>query len=120
MSVEKKEPVREGSEESMDVTPEAEEAGAAQENAATQKRKGGRKPVSYPSYATPQHAAVLTHTRSMPLLRNASNETVRHRQPSEKDEPSILSNSKRPFEFTKPTCTICRRPIAALQMNVLC
>jgi hypothetical protein len=50
MSIDKKEPERaerEGSEDSMDSTPEAE-AGAPQENAgAQQKRKGGRKPVRY-------------------------------------------------------------------------
>lgn len=45
MSIDKKEPEREGSEDSMDSTPEAE-TGAPQENAAAQqKRKGGRKPV---------------------------------------------------------------------------
>ena len=47
MSIDKKESTREGSEESMDLnspTPEAE-TGAPQENAAQQKRKGGRKPV---------------------------------------------------------------------------
>lgn len=44
MSVDKKEPEREGSEDSMDSTPEAE-TGAPQENAVQQKRKGGRKPV---------------------------------------------------------------------------
>ena len=49
MSIDKKEPERdaerEGSEDSMDSTPEAE-TGAPQENAgAQQKRKGGRKPV---------------------------------------------------------------------------
>ncbi|KAK0121393.1 hypothetical protein ONS96_011566 [Cadophora gregata f. sp. sojae] len=50
MSIDKKESTREGSEESMDLnspTPEAE-TGAPQENAAQQKRKGGRKPI----YAT--------------------------------------------------------------------
>ncbi|KAG4431602.1 hypothetical protein IFR05_012915 [Cadophora sp. M221] len=50
MSIDKKESTREGSEESMDInspTPEAE-TGAPQENAAQQKRKGGRKPI----YAT--------------------------------------------------------------------
>ena len=45
MSIDKKEVEREGSEDSMDSTPEAE-TGAPQENAgAQQKRKGGRKPV---------------------------------------------------------------------------
>jgi hypothetical protein len=47
MSIDKKEPNREGSEDSMELnspTPEAE-TGAPQENAAQQKRKGGRKPV---------------------------------------------------------------------------
>jgi hypothetical protein len=45
MSVDKKEIDREGSEDSMDSTPEAETE-APQENVATQqKRKGGRKPV---------------------------------------------------------------------------
>ncbi|KAE8451252.1 hypothetical protein EG329_004416 [Mollisiaceae sp. DMI_Dod_QoI] len=50
MSIDKKEPIREGSEESMEInspTPEAE-TGAPQENATQQKRKGGRKPI----YAT--------------------------------------------------------------------
>jgi len=51
MSIDKKEPTREGSEDSMELnspTPEAE-AGAPPENAAAaqQKRKGGRKPVCY-------------------------------------------------------------------------
>lgn len=49
MSIDKKEPTREGSEDSMELnspTPEAE-TGAPPENAAAaqQKRKGGRKPV---------------------------------------------------------------------------
>jgi hypothetical protein len=47
MSIDKKESIREGSEDSMELnspTPEAE-SGAPQENAAQQKRKGGRKPV---------------------------------------------------------------------------
>jgi len=47
MSIDKKESGREGSEDSMELnspTPEAE-TGAPQENAAQQKRKGGRKPV---------------------------------------------------------------------------
>ena len=47
MSIDKKEPNREGSEDSMEInspTPEAE-AGAPQENTGQQKRKGGRKPV---------------------------------------------------------------------------
>jgi hypothetical protein len=47
MSIDKKEPNREGSEDSMELnspTPEAE-TGGPQENAAQQKRKGGRKPV---------------------------------------------------------------------------
>jgi hypothetical protein len=47
MSIDKKEPNREGSEDSMELnspTPEAE-TGAPQENTAQQKRKGGRKPV---------------------------------------------------------------------------
>ena len=45
MSIDKKELDREGLEDSMDSTPEAE-TGAPQESAAAQqKRKGGRKPV---------------------------------------------------------------------------
>lgn len=50
MSIDKKDSVREGSEDSMEInspTPEAE-TGAPQENAGQQKRKGGRKPI----YAT--------------------------------------------------------------------
>jgi hypothetical protein len=49
MSIDKKEPIREGSEDSMELnspTPEAE-TGVPQEHAAQQKRKGGRKPVGY-------------------------------------------------------------------------
>ncbi|KAH8815800.1 hypothetical protein F5884DRAFT_818019 [Xylogone sp. PMI_703] len=48
MSVDKKEPVREGSDDSMDSIPETEIAGAPQEPQSQQKRKGGRKPI----YAT--------------------------------------------------------------------
>ena len=45
MSIDKKEPIREGSDDSMDSTPEAE-TGVPQDLAASQqKRKGGRKPV---------------------------------------------------------------------------
>lgn len=47
MSIDKKDSLREGSEDSMELnspTPEAE-PGAPQELAAQQKRKGGRKPV---------------------------------------------------------------------------
>lgn len=50
MSIDKKESLREGSEDSMEInspTPEAE-TGAPQENVGQQKRKGGRKPI----YAT--------------------------------------------------------------------
>jgi hypothetical protein len=67
MSIDKKDPQRpemperEGSEDSMDSTPEAE-IGAPQENAvAQQKRKGGRKPVRYglvlpsPPYVTDEN-----------------------------------------------------------------
>jgi hypothetical protein len=49
MSIDKKDSVREGSEDSMEInspTPEAE-TGAPQENAGQQKRKGGRKPVRF-------------------------------------------------------------------------
>jgi hypothetical protein len=49
MSIDKKDPTREGSEDSMDLnspTPEAE-TGAPQENVGQQKRKGGRKPVRF-------------------------------------------------------------------------
>jgi len=44
MSIDKKEPLREGSDDSMDSTPEAE-PGTGLEVAGQQKRKGGRKPV---------------------------------------------------------------------------
>lgn len=59
MSIDKKEPNREGSEDSMELnspTPEAE-TGAPQENTAQQKRKGGRKPVGF---ATVPHKVCLT------------------------------------------------------------
>lgn len=49
MSIDKKEQDREGSDDSMDSTPEAE-TGVPQENAAQQKRKGGRKPVCIVQY----------------------------------------------------------------------
>jgi hypothetical protein len=49
MSIDKKEPDREGSDDSMDSTPEAE-AGVPPENAAQQKRKGGRKPVCFAQF----------------------------------------------------------------------
>ena len=46
MSIDKKDTVREGSEDSMESTPEAEvDAGATQENGVQQKRKCGRKLV---------------------------------------------------------------------------
>jgi hypothetical protein len=53
MSIDAKEPVREGTEDSMDTsTPEAETE-IPQENApGQQKRKGGRKPVGYRRYFT--------------------------------------------------------------------
>lgn len=44
MSIDKKDPEREGSDDSMDSTPEAE-PGAPQDNVGQPKRKGGRKPV---------------------------------------------------------------------------
>lgn len=44
MAIDLKEPIREGSEDSMDSTPEAETE-IPQDNAGLQKRKGGRKPV---------------------------------------------------------------------------
>jgi hypothetical protein len=47
MSIEKKEPEREGSDDSMDSTPEAEMAGAPKDTAGQPKRKGGRKPVRF-------------------------------------------------------------------------
>jgi len=51
MSIDKKEPIREGSDESMDSTPEGEiEVDAGTETlevTSVQKRKGGRKPVSF-------------------------------------------------------------------------
>lgn len=54
MSIDKKELIREGSEDSMDSTPEAEIETGTQEVASVQKRKGGRKPVSKkPPQATP-------------------------------------------------------------------
>lgn len=46
MSIDKKEPIQEGSEDMSESTPEPDpEPGAAPELAAQQKRKGGRKPV---------------------------------------------------------------------------
>jgi hypothetical protein len=45
MSIDKKEPTREGSDDSMDSTPEAETGAPQDPTASQQKRKGGRKPV---------------------------------------------------------------------------
>lgn len=62
MSIDKKESLREGSEDSsMEInspTPEAE-TGAPQENVAQQKRKGGRKPVRAIVYpASSEHSLI--------------------------------------------------------------
>ncbi|TAQ87769.1 hypothetical protein B7494_g3913 [Chlorociboria aeruginascens] len=48
MSIDKKEPIRDGSDDSMDSTPEAEAGIPQDSNPGQQKRKGGRKPI----YAT--------------------------------------------------------------------
>ena len=94
MSIDKKEPIREGSEDSMDLnspTPEAE-TGAPQENATQQKRKGGRKPVCS-TCDTPQNLILLLmNARFMPHLRNVNNATVRRRQPSVNAERNISSS----------------------------
>lgn len=47
MSIDKKEPIREGSGESMTSTPDAEPSAATPQEPSQQKRKGGRKPVRY-------------------------------------------------------------------------
>lgn len=58
MSIDKKESAREdreGSEDSMESTPEVEaETGAAQDNGVQQKRKGGRKPVRFFDFVLPR------------------------------------------------------------------
>jgi hypothetical protein len=46
MSIDKKDPEREGSDDSMDSTPEAD-PGVPQDNVGQPKRKGGRKPVCF-------------------------------------------------------------------------
>ena len=63
MSIDKKEPNREGSEDSMELnspTPEAE-PGAPQENATQQKRKGGRKPVGFSAVIPRARLVLLTN-----------------------------------------------------------
>lgn len=69
MSIDKKDPIREASDESMDSTPEADievDAGTeVQEVTSVQKRKGGRKPVSkthfYPAtYSFFRLSSILT------------------------------------------------------------
>lgn len=71
MSIDKKEPNREGSEESMEInspTPEAEN-GAPQENAGQQKRKGGRKPVCY--FCNPAFLQLLMNYADIRYFRRA-------------------------------------------------
>jgi hypothetical protein len=121
MSIDKKEPVREPSEDSMELnspTPEAE-TGAPQENiAGQQKRKGGRKPVRI--YRHTPHALPFTNNcyRFMPPPRNASNATARPRPPSESDGQNTSSNWKKQFESMKPIFTICKLLIGAPRMSV--
>lgn len=95
MSIDKKEANRdsEDREDSMEInspTPEAE-TGAPQENATTQKRKGGRKPVRH-SVAVTYSSLTNTHHRYMLLLRNANNVTVKPKPRSENVAPSTLSS----------------------------
>lgn len=121
MSIDKKEPVREGSEDSMELnspTPEAE-TGAPQENTAQQKRKGGRKPVSF-APVWPKLCMTDEYYRSMLLPRNASNGTARPRLHSESVERSTSSNSRKLSECMRRTCITCRLLIGVRQMNASC
>jgi hypothetical protein len=121
MSIDKKESLREGSEDSMEInspTPEAE-TGAPQENVSQQKRKGGRKPVC--TAAIPrQRQVLLICIRYMLLPRNVSSATARLKLRSESVAQSISSNWKKLSEFMKPICIICRLPIEVPPMSVLC
>jgi hypothetical protein len=121
MSIDKKESMREGSEDSMELnspTPEAE-TGAPQENTAQQKRKGGRKPVGFTLVLTGSPKADECY-RSMPLPRNASNGTARPRLHSESAGLSTSSNLRKPSACTRRTFITCRLPTGVLQMNVSC
>jgi len=121
MSIDKKEPNREGSEDSMELnspTPEAE-TGAPQENAAQQKRKGGRKPVGS---AVPSTKAGHTNAcfRSMLLPRSANNGTARPRLLSGSVGRSTSSSSRKQSECMRRTCITCRLLTGVLQMNASC
>lgn len=126
MSIDRKDEVREGSEDSMELnspTPEPENApGAAPDsNPAQQKRKGGRKPVRTPSpsesYAT---SILMSSVRFMPPQRSANNATGRPRQLSENAERNTSNNWKRPLEFMRTTSTTSKLHTEARPMNVLC
>jgi len=121
MSIDKKEPSREGSEDSMELnspTPEAE-TGAPQENAAQQKRKGGRKPVGS-AVASTEGGYTDACFRFMPLPRSANNEIARPKLLSGSVGLSILNNSRKQFECMRRICIICRLLTGVLQMNASC
>jgi hypothetical protein len=121
MSIDKKEPNREGSEDSMELnspTPEAE-TGAPQENTAQQKRKGGRKPVGLVLLRT-KSCMTDEHYRSMLLPRNASNGIARPRLHLESAVLSTSSNLRKLSECMRRICITCRLLIGVLQMNASC
>lgn len=127
MSIDKKEPIREGSEESMDSTPEAEaeaEIHGAQEVASVQKRKGGRKPVSnfFESYL-PRYSLntrLIMIKRFTQHRKNANSVTVRLKLPFENEEPNISNNLKKQLGSMRPICITYKLLIEAQLTNVLC
>lgn len=124
MSIDKKEPIREGSEESMDSTPEAEnEIGTAtQGNSGVQKRKGGRKPVS-DTQNLPRYSYTKTELysiRFMPHRKSANNAIVKPKLLFENVEPSISNSSKKQSGSMKPTSITYRLLTGVLLMNASC
>lgn len=121
MSIDKKEPEREGSDDSMGSTPEAEQE-APQDNIGQPKRKGGRKPVRWIRFVPRVMDVLLIYTslRSMLPPRNESSVTGRPRQRSESAGLSTLSSSRKPSESMRPIFTTCRRPTVVPLTSVSC
>jgi hypothetical protein len=123
MSIDKKDPSREGSEDSMDLnspTPEAE-TGAPQENVGQQKRKGGRKPVRFVMhYPAKMVQKLICCDRSMLPRKNENSAIVKRRQLLGSAVRSILSNWRRPSVFMKPISIAYRLLTGVLRMNVSC
>jgi hypothetical protein len=130
MSIDKKEHEREGSDDSMGSTPEAE-PGAPQDShenhdhhpdaVGQPKRKGGRKPVCLIQLVAPRGDMLVdTPSRSMPLPKSGSSVTARLRLRFENAERSTSSSWKRPSGCMRPTFTTCKPPIGVQLTSVSC